>query len=306
MEDLFSKLRETATIGNKLHQRDLALALLIANHNFDVTKAMQSRMLPNPQKIFNKDQSAELLIFPGLSDGDYEAILQFAHTEKWPITPFGMFNILKSGIISSSLVEAFFHTPYFMSVETLFGRVDKPIKNLELLQIILQGDWEQLSTFYSEQRALLDLSQAKRQKFLLGYIEQGSHAAAYMLLKTEGKTEILKLDNGTIIKILNLLDERNPQVIDLALNIIKSSTNRELLHAANNRLMKFNEQTQPAGAVASRTPQQQQVPKTYIVKEGDSLWKIAKNLRVNLNKLEEINGLDDSSILQPGMQLEVP
>lgn len=315
MEQLIAKLTDAAPIDSRLNQRDLALTSLITYHDFDLAKAMRSRAMPGQQKIIlpenglNDEHSAELIIYPGLTDANYDAILQFARTEHWPITPSGMFTKLQKEGISPSLEEAFYHTPYFMSVEMLFGRLDKPVKNTELLQIILQGNWEQLSTFYFEQRALLDLSQARRQNFLLSYVDQGSKGAAAMLLKTEGKNGVLQFDNHRIVKILNLLDETNPPVIDLVMTIIKNSRNIELVQAANNRLRKFNEQSSlPIASlqnkpVFSRTAPPQQF---YIVKEGDSLWKISKNLKVSINKLADINHLDDSSILQPGMQLTIP
>src|SRR5262249_46468090 len=161
-DHLLPKLADATTIDKQIKRRDLALSSLVTNHHFDIARAMQSRMLPNRQKI-KLTNGDELIVFPGLTDADYETIIQFARTEQWPITPLGMFIKLQNGVSSESLEEAFFHTPFFMSVEMLFGRLNKPVKRSELLQMVLQGNWELLSTFYSEQRVLLDLSPERRQ-----------------------------------------------------------------------------------------------------------------------------------------------
>lgn len=44
----------------------------------------------------------------------------------------------------------------------------------------------------------------------------------------------------------------------------------------------------------------------YVVRAGDSLWKIARELRVPLADLLEMNGLDRHSLLRPGQKLVVP
>jgi len=45
---------------------------------------------------------------------------------------------------------------------------------------------------------------------------------------------------------------------------------------------------------------------TYTVKKGDNLWTIAKRSNVSLNELAATNGLDTTSILGIGQQLQIP
>ena len=45
---------------------------------------------------------------------------------------------------------------------------------------------------------------------------------------------------------------------------------------------------------------------TYTVKKGDNLWTIAKRSNVSLNELYAANGLDTTSILSIGQQLQIP
>ena len=44
----------------------------------------------------------------------------------------------------------------------------------------------------------------------------------------------------------------------------------------------------------------------YIVKAGDTLWTIARNLHVSYAELLALNGLDENSSIIPGTRLEIP
>jgi hypothetical protein len=307
LEQLISELSNSESIENEFTYRDLALAFLVTFHHFDVQRAIQLKEMPLRQKVSisksNLDMPLELHVYLHLSKNDYEAILQFARTEEWPLTPFGIFQKLQKDNATPSLEEAFYHTPHFMAVEVLFRRVDKPLKRKELLQIILEGSWEMLSSFYSEQRILLDLSRARRQKFLLLYIDNSSKSAAYMMLKAEGKQALMALDDHQIIKTLSLMDERTPALIDLAMSLCKSSKNEEVIQSSNACLNKFGLKQ---ASIQSIQPPIKPLTHSYVVKEGDSLWKIAKGQCVSIKKLTEFNHLDEGSILQPGMKLIIP
>lgn len=60
----------------------------------------------------------------------------------------------------------------------------------------------------------------------------------------------------------------------------------------------------------SKLEQIEPIPKetasTYIVKQGDSLWIIAKNHNVTVNSLRDKNKLDKNSILKIGQELIIP
>ena len=47
-------------------------------------------------------------------------------------------------------------------------------------------------------------------------------------------------------------------------------------------------------------------PNVYVVKKGDSLWTIAKNTSVSVEKIKQANRNKNLRILQPGQQLTIP
>lgn len=49
----------------------------------------------------------------------------------------------------------------------------------------------------------------------------------------------------------------------------------------------------------------QVIPNSYIVKNGDSLWKISRNFRTSVNTLCMLNNLSENSVLRVGMVLKL-
>lgn len=71
------------------------------------------------------------------------------------------------------------------------------------------------------------------------------------------------------------------------------------------RLVKPN--VAPAAAtVASATAPVKASGKTYVVQNGDSVWRIANKFKVNQNKLMKANGISDARKMKVGMSLVIP
>lgn len=62
----------------------------------------------------------------------------------------------------------------------------------------------------------------------------------------------------------------------------------------------------PLAAAPIPAPAPVVAPRTYSVKKGDSLWKIAKSEGVDMMELAQINNLTKTSILKIGQQLQLP
>lgn len=351
MEQLIAKLTDRQLVENGYTQRDLALASLVTFYHFDLPRALLGLSQPSQQRIipFGKTANGELCeitVYPNLSEQQYEAIVHYANRDRWPLTSKGLFLLLrkKANKHDSTLEDAFYLTPEFLAVEMLFSRSEAIVEKSELLKVICQGDWTMLSTFTEQQRVAQDLSPARRQQFLLDYIERESRAAAYLLLKTDRLFAIKKLDNAHVLKILNLLVEKTPEAEYYALAQLASPRSDEIWQVAASRLYEFAGEPLPEQSlhhtallrfipsrIRSKAPSTrplsekinsaanltvehtvgnkpiQEAPKgrAYVIREGDSLWKIAKLHKINIDTLKDYNKLE-SDFLKPGTIIKIP
>lgn len=251
MERLIARLKQTQLIENGYTLRDLTLACLVDVHHFDLERALKGYAQPDQKRnlIYGKRRNgrdAELTIYAGLSDKQFQAIIDFATTERWPLTSQGLFLALrKQKADSPSLADAFFMTPEFLSVEMLFGRAEVPVEKKELLQMIIQGDWAMLSTFVEQQRVHQDLSAARRQRFLLDYIQHQSPTAALLMLKTDQDVAVRKLDDYQVIGILRLLENKSPEGEKFAIALLTSPRSDGVWKAAAQRLYAYAGEPMP-------------------------------------------------------------
>lgn len=252
-EQLIARLNNTQLIENGFSLRDLALACLVDFQQFDIEKALLGYPQPLQKRsiIYGKHRDgkpAELVVYPGLSDKQYQAIINFATTERWPMTSKGLFLSLRKQedkLADPTLSDAFFMSPEFLAVETLFGRSKAPIDKKDLLKVLLQGDWNTLSSFADQQRVSQDLSAARRQRFLLDYVHQKSKAAAQLLLKTDEAIAAHKLDDNQVIQILQLLDEKSPEAEQFALSLLTSPRSDAVWKMAAARLYGYAGEPMP-------------------------------------------------------------
>jgi hypothetical protein len=228
-DQLVAKLSNQQLVENGYAQRDLALACLAAFHHFDLPRALVGLTQPEQQRSIvyghMKDgKPASLIVYPGLSDAQYRAISDFAATERWPLTSKGLFwKIKKSrGNAETSLLDAFVMTPEFLAVEMLFNRVEQPTPKSEIMQMLLEGTWAMLFEFYTQQKVSQDLSPARRQHFLLDYVDHKSKKAAYLMLKVEGDFALKKLDDKHVQQLLSLMNEKTPESEKYAMDLLTS------------------------------------------------------------------------------------
>jgi hypothetical protein len=112
-QDLLLRLESTEMVEDGYTKRDLALASLVAFHHFNVEKALGGILLQKRFIAFRNDigdEMVEFIAFAGLKDEHFEAVLRFAKTEKWPLTPRGVFFEItrQTSPYEPSLLEAFY------------------------------------------------------------------------------------------------------------------------------------------------------------------------------------------------------
>jgi LysM repeat protein len=166
----------------------------------------------------------------------------FASTERWPLTNRGLFLALQKEEkeeYDRHLLDAFFMTSHFSMVEMLFSRSEQPVGREELLKVLLEGNWAQLADFVEQQKKAQDLSQTRRQNFLLDYVNHKSRAAAQLMLKTDGVFVARKLDDKQVMLLLQLLEEKSPQAKRFALTLLKSPRSDDVRKLAADRLQEY-------------------------------------------------------------------
>lgn len=251
LPQLVGKLSNSQLIENGYTQRDLALGSLISFHYFDLSRALLGRSPPTQQRKIafaplSKGDVNEVIVYPGLTDADYSAIIQYAKSEKWPFTSKGLYLLLcKQETPYASLADAFYLTPEFLTVEMLFNRADVSIEKNDLLKMLCQGNWEMLTAFVEAQRVTQDLSDARRQRFLLDYIQNGSQMAAALILKTDGVFAAKKLDDAQVLMLLTLLEEKTPESESFAISELTSPRGDKVWQQAATRLYAYANEPKP-------------------------------------------------------------
>ena len=141
-EQLITRLTNTQLVENGFTQRDLALASLVTFHHLDLSRALLGHPQPTQQRKIQfgtntHGEPVEAIVYPGLTEQQFQAIIQFAHTERWPMTSQGLFIRLRKqgGEHDPSLADAFFLTSEFLAVEILFNRAEVHIDKTELLSV---------------------------------------------------------------------------------------------------------------------------------------------------------------------------
>lgn len=233
---LVSNLSNAQLIENGYAERDLALACLMTFHYFDLQRALPKNAQPEQKRLLawkpkGQEATTMLVVYPDLTQQQFDVLMQFAKTERWPLTAEGLFLMLKNqkekNTFDDHLIETFVLTPEFWTVELLFNRSGQKAQKQEILTVLLEGNWTILKQFVDQQRQVHDSSDARRQKFLLDYIKAGSSSAAILLLKTEWEFAVKKLDDQQVIAILQLIPEDLVEAMPFAKEMLASprSTN---------------------------------------------------------------------------------
>jgi LysM repeat protein len=253
MEQLISKLNNKEIVESGYTQRDLALGCLVTFHFFDLPRALIGHHQPSQHRaiqygVHRNGKPALVLVYPGLNEEQFQSIVQFARTEKWPLTSRGLFLLVHRQTedeIDPSLADAFYLTPEFLAVEMLFNRSEIGVEKSEILKILAQGNWQMLHLFTEEQRVSQDLSPSRRQQFLSNYIKLGSKPAASLLLKTDFAYAAQKLDDAQAGALLDLLTEKTPQSQQYAMTLLTSPRGDLVWQKAADRLYEYSGEIKP-------------------------------------------------------------
>ena len=318
--ELVSFLTNRDLVEEGYTKRDLAVAALVAFHHFNIEKALSA--LPTQVRTLTLSSDQKVDIFPGLTEDQFDAIVRFAYQEKWPLTSKGLFSLLQSQLTGrdESLEQAFFLTSEFYALQLLFQKTDAPQEPPLLLALASEGSWDLLEKLAKEQSQILDFSIDRRRALLLSYLNLHSPTAASLLLQTDFLFAVKKLEDRTILDLLALLKKQTDPATQFCLELLRSPRSDAIWQAAAMTLYAYAGEmatapidakavlarfSPPSAPVNKPQPAPSSPSRFHIVKEGESLWKIARIYKVKLNELVQLNGLEKDSIF-PGMTLKLP
>jgi LysM repeat protein len=319
--ELCAMLTNTDLVEDGLTKRDLALAALVSFHDFNLEKAIG---IPSQRRAFSMD-GRPIELYPGLSDDQYGAILHYAYLEKWPLTSRGLFLALQKSAKprDEALVQAFSLSPEFFAVQTLFQKSEAPITADQIIDLISSGTWQMLDGFVHEQTQMLDFSVERRRHLVLSYLALQSPAAADLLLQTDFAFALKRLNDPGVIDVLSQAS-MSDTLQKFCIELMHSARSDAVYEKSAEWLYKMANEEMPkpfdkVKAMARFTPQPVAAPvaakkqeiqtsssgKTYVVQEGDSLWKIARHHHVTVEDIIKLNKLEKEKI-KPKMILKIP
>jgi hypothetical protein len=330
-QELLLRLENKELLEEGLTRRDLGLACLVAFHLFNLDKALgglplQKRIIPFTSN--DGQETIDISIFPGLADYQFQAILQYAKTEKWPFTSLGLLHELKRSPLPRdlSLLDAFYLTPEYHAVYTLLTKTGIDTSREQIIDLISESEWNPLSDLNQKQRTELDLTPDRRRFFLLDSLQNHSKLAAKLLLDTDSDFVSKRLDDAQILTLLDFYPDKTPTLENFAKELLSSPRTDTLRKRAASLLFalageplpepydhqlalhRFLPQSQPPAPMPI-TPTKAPIPpnpkKIHTVEPGDSLWKIARKYHVTIEELMRVNRLETEK-LRPGKQLEIP
>ncbi len=333
-QELLLRLENKELAEEGYAKRDLALASLVAFHHFNLERALGGLVLQQRKIVFSDEEGEAdmmLTIFPGLADYQFQAIIHYAKTERWPLTSQGLFFALKrkEEKRDPTLIDAFSLTPEFHAVFTLFNRSGMPLSKEILVALIADGEWEMLARFVKNQRQNFDLTEEKRREFLLEWMNVGSEVAQHLFFRFDMEFVSKRFSDEQILKIVRLFDERTPGFATFLKELLLSPRSDAVREMAAYKLYAMVGESVPSPYEHNRALERfapefaakkeivlekQETPlaavilpkkQYHLIQPGDSLWKIAQKYNTTVEALIHLNKLE-SERLRPGKTLEIP
>lgn len=328
-QELLALLASHEHVESGLTKRDLALSCLVAFRHFNLERALGGANLQKREISFTQEEKQiPLTVFPGLADYQFEAIVQYAKTERWPLTPQGLFLQIQSTRppYDPSLLEAFYLSPEFHFLSLLFSKTGIGLKNEHVVALLASGEWATTSATANHLRQFPDFSLDVRRKFLLELVNQKSRLAAKILIDGDQEYCVKGLDNEQVLVLCDLLGDkttpaflkelllspRNDEIWKKAAAILYDQAAEEIPESLDLELAKrrFIELKALPKIIAKAPPVLLETPKkpsakTYTVVSGDSLWKIANKHHTSVQAIKDKNRMAGDK-LKIGQTLLIP
>lgn len=307
-QELVSKLNLKQTVEPGLTKRDLALAILIQSYHVDLARALNKSQILLQQLNYQEGGKTKAFGIPrGLTDVDYEIMIQFLKQEAWPLTAKGLFLKLKLGIKEPSLAHTFFSSDEFSRLFDVVKLSFPQVKKEAFLTLLLKGD---LSDFEAYEKACLN-GRFQLESFLTSYLQYGSTLAALYLIELPSFS-IKNLSDKQALELVDLLHNHPDKQKQVAHNLLssfrgdpfKEEIAKKGFVKESVQIVKEDKSSKEQTLSIIEQPKLK-AHKTYVVQEGDSLWKISRKFKVDIAVLKAVNHLETEN-LKPGKVLQIP
>lgn len=336
--ELLDLLENKESVEEGYKKRDLALASLVTFHFVNLEKALQGSPLQKRGISFQRKDGPEMVditVYPGLSEDQFQGVLHFLKTEKFPFTTQGLFFELQNSKMprDTSLLEAFYLSSEFTSMQTLFTRMGVLLPSEYLVELIAQGDWKTVHQFSEEQKQAQDLTPLRLKNLLISYIKCRSILAAKILLEWDREFILKKFEDAEFTAFLELLPHKTASFELFLKDVITSSRSDAIWKKAAEKLYAFANlpmpdpydhnvtlQTFAKDRMVARAPEapreragEKPAPVSvstngklvHKIQPGDNLWKIARKYKVTIEAIRKANRIE-SDKLRPGKELIIP
>jgi len=316
-QELVQKLLIKTEVEPGLKRRDLALSVLVNSYHVDIEKALNRQYISFLPLSFK--EGANLKVVPicrGLIDADFEVIYRFIKQEAYPLTGKGLFFKIKIGIKDADLINTFYLSDSFSKIFDALKLQDVAITSEQLLQVLLKGDYQDMERYLNFiQKAPLHV-----EEFLTHFMSLGSEMAASLLLERPQFSVKTLTDKQAMsfIKLLSAYPDKQKKIADelfssfrsdlfkqeiINMGLAKALPKEEVQKTEVNVIIKkFDHPLKKETVTVSKV---EKIQRTYVIQEGDSLWKISRKFKVDVEKLKKANNLDSEN-LKPGKTLVIP
>jgi LysM repeat protein len=327
--ELLAMLSSEELLEEGYTRRDLAIACLTAFHHFPLTKVLGEAVLQKRKISFplKEGDRIELLVFPGLNTEHFEAVLQFASTEKWPLTSKGLFLALKNSDLpyDPSLLEALYTTSEFHHIYILLQKGIPALERSVLVDLLQTGAWDKMKEIAEKLRVLQCYDIEACREVLMTYaLNFQSKVAGRLLLQHHAEYILKRLNDEQLLAFFDLHVEQEEFLQPLAKELLLSPRRDEVRQKAAAFLYAMAQEMMPHPydhqAALQRffpersvrpvlhmvaKPQPIQLHRIHTIEAGDSLWKIARKYETTVDAISRLNHLD-SDRLKLGKKLQIP
>ncbi|SYX08640.1 membrane-bound lytic murein transglycosylase D,LysM domain [Chlamydia poikilotherma] len=290
LEELYRLLDE----DHLLYGRPLKLwALSVAIHTYDVDVGSA---LPHPLTFTQLRSNGKTWLLPNIDEKEYGIVRRYLSRERYPFTSRGLFvsisKNLERGAVDEDCLYHFCHTPEFLYLRTLLCGADEHVASVaSLARMVIRNEEQIFFSLCNENNRAMEISDQQRQKILSAYMNLGEPLAALLLLVHDEDWVIHEFTDEALKKFIGLLPKESPYSQSFISRV--ASTRGSFV---------VNDVTTVETLVADT---QEVICQDYIVKDGDSLWLIARRFGVTIDEIMRLNHMSHHRLL-PGKCLKLP